>query len=101
MFLIRTRGRPWRDAPNRVLAITTLGALAVALAIPFLPLGVWFGFQTPPALTTAALAGIVIVYLVCAELVKPLAIGGGLRRARLSPGRSPGSSLAAGAAPAG
>jgi len=81
VFLIRTRGRPWRDMPNPVLVISTLGALAVALAIPFSPLGAWFGFQTPPPLVIAALGGIVVVYLVCAELFKPLAIGDELRRA--------------------
>ena len=43
VFLIRTRGRPWRDAPSPVLTISTLGALALALAIPFSPLGIWFG----------------------------------------------------------
>ena len=81
VFLIRTRGRPWRDMPNPVLVISTLGALAVALAIPFSPLGAWFGFQTPPPLVIAALGGIVVVYLVCAELFKPLAIGDELSRA--------------------
>ena len=76
VFLIRTRGRPWRDTPNPMLTISTLAAMAVALAIPFSPLGAWFGFQTPPALVTAALAGIVIIYLTSAELLKPMAISG-------------------------
>ena len=74
VFLIRTRGRPWRDAPNRVLVISTLTALAVALAIPFSPIGASFGFVTPPVHVTLALAGIVAAYLVCAEVFKPLAI---------------------------
>jgi Mg2+-importing ATPase len=80
VFLIRTRGRPWRDMPNPILTITTLGALAVALAIPFSPLGEWFGFQDLPTPVAITLAGIVVVYLVCAELFKPLAIAGGVRR---------------------
>jgi Mg2+-importing ATPase len=79
VFLIRTRGRPWRDAPNRALVISTLAALIVALAIPFSPLGAWFGFVTPPARVTLALSGIVAAYLVCAELFKPLAISVALR----------------------
>ena len=74
VFLIRTRGRPWRDRPNRVLTISTLGALTVALAIPLSPLGAWFGFQAPPPHVLLVLAGIVAAYLVCAELCKPLAI---------------------------
>jgi Mg2+-importing ATPase len=74
VFLIRTRGRPWRDMPNPVLTTSTLAALALALAIPFSPLGAWFGFRAPPAHVTLALAGIVAAYLICAELCKPLAI---------------------------
>jgi P-type Mg2+ transporter len=74
VFLIRTRGRPWRDAPNPLLVISTLGALAAALIIPFSPLGTWFGFQAPGAQLTVALAGVVAAYLVVAELLKPLAI---------------------------
>ena len=99
VFLIRTRGRPWRDAPNRVLTISTLAALAVALAIPFSPLGVWFGFKAPPAAVTLALAAIVVAYLVCAELFKPLAISvkaeGGTVRGTFKVGRL-GISAAAG-----
>jgi P-type Mg2+ transporter len=79
VFLIRTRGRPWRDAPNPLLTVSTLGALAAALIIPFSPLGAWFGFQAPGAQLTVALAGVVAAYLVCAELLKPLAIEGSAR----------------------
>jgi Mg2+-importing ATPase len=75
VFLIRTRGRPWRDKPNPILLATTLGALAAALAVPFSPVGVWLGFHAPPAVVTLALAAIVLAYLACAELVKPLAMG--------------------------
>jgi Mg2+-importing ATPase len=74
VFLIRTRGRPWRDMPNPVLTISTLCALALAMAIPFSPLGAWFGFRTPQPVVTLALGGLVIAYLTCAELIKPLAI---------------------------
>ncbi len=74
IFLIRTPGRPWKDMPNPWLAASTVGALLVALAIPFTPLGALFGFQPPPAQVTLVLAGLVVAYLVAAELVKPLAI---------------------------
>ena len=64
--------------PNPALTLTTLGALAVALMIPFSPLGAWFGFQTPSATVNLTLAAIVGIYLLCAELVKPYAILGAL-----------------------
>ena len=80
VFIIRTRGRPWRDLPNPILTITTLAALALALAIPFSPVGAWFGFQNLPPHLIIALGAIVAVYLVCAEAFKPLAITDSLRR---------------------
>jgi len=82
VFLIRTRGRPWRDTPNPVLTSSTLAALVVAVAVPLSPLGRWFGFHPPPVTVLLALAGIVVAYLVCAELLKGLAVGELPRSAR-------------------
>ena len=79
VFLIRTRGRPWHDLPNPKLTASTLGALALALVIPFTPLGAWFGFVAPPWHVMAALGAVVATYLVAAELIKPLAINGVLK----------------------
>jgi Mg2+-importing ATPase len=80
VFLIRTRGRFWRNAPGRALAASTLGALTVALAVPFSPLDAWFGFRAPPLPVIAILAAIVVAYLGCAELVKALAMSAPDRR---------------------
>jgi Mg2+-importing ATPase len=74
VFLIRTRGRPWRDTPNRVLLASTLAALVLALPIPFMPFADWLGFRVPPLPVLAALAAIVVLYLVSVELVKPFAM---------------------------
>ncbi|WP_082979592.1 magnesium-translocating P-type ATPase [Labrys sp. WJW] len=74
IFLIRTAGRPWRNRPSPMLAASSLFALLVALVVPFTPLGPWFGFVAPPPGLLLATAGIVILYLVCVELLKPLAI---------------------------
>ena len=71
IFLIRTNGRPWRDRPHAGLVASTLLALLVALALPFTPMGGWFGFAAPPAAMLAALAAIVIVYLGAVEWLKP------------------------------
>jgi Mg2+-importing ATPase len=88
VFLIRTPRRAWLDAPGRVLVISTLGALAVALAIPFSPLGHWFGFAPLPPVVLAALAGVVALYLAAAEVVKPFAtVGAGNPGPRTAKGR--------------
>jgi P-type Mg2+ transporter len=74
IFIIRTNGRPWQNLPQPVLAASSLVALLVAMVLPFTPAGAWFGFVTPPPLMLSGIGLIVLVYLVCAELLKPLAI---------------------------
>jgi Mg2+-importing ATPase len=74
IFIIRTNGRPWQDFPHPALAASSLAAFAVAMVLPFTPLGTWFGFETPPILMLAGTGIIVIVYLVSAELLKRWAI---------------------------
>lgn len=75
IFIIRTNGRPWRDLPRPALAASSLLALLGAMVLPFTPAGAWFGFQAPPPMTLAAVGLLVVLYLVCSELLKPLAIG--------------------------
>jgi Mg2+-importing ATPase len=80
IFIIRTNGRPWRNWPDPALAASSLIALLVAMVLPFTPLGAWFGFVAPPPIVMAGIAFLVVVYLACAELLKPFAIRSGRRR---------------------
>lgn len=73
IFIIRTSARPWRDAPRPLLTVSTLGALAVAMAAPFTPISGWFGFQPPPLEAILGLCAVVCVYLASAELLKRFA----------------------------
>ena len=77
IFIIRTNGRPWQNWPDPVLSISSLIALLVAMILPFTPLGSWFGFVAPPPLMMAGIAALVVIYLGCAELLKPIAISAG------------------------
>jgi len=74
IFIIRTNGRPWSNRPHPALTTSSLVALAVAMVLPFSAVGAWFGFESPPPEVLAAIAGLLVVYLVAAELMKPLAI---------------------------
>ncbi|TGD97720.1 magnesium-translocating P-type ATPase [Methylobacterium nonmethylotrophicum] len=74
IVVIRTAARPWRDRPGPALAISSLAALAVALALPFTPLGGWLGFAAPAPAILIAVAGITALYLAAAEVVKPWAM---------------------------
>jgi Mg2+-importing ATPase len=70
IFVIRTNGRPWADLPRPALALSSLGALLVAMVLPFTPVGGWFGFVAPPLVVVASIGGITLAYLVLAELLK-------------------------------
>jgi Mg2+-importing ATPase len=70
IFVIRTNGRPWRDLPRPALALSSMGALLVAMVLPFTPIGGWFGFVAPPLAVVASLGGVTLAYLVLAELLK-------------------------------
>jgi Mg2+-importing ATPase len=70
IFVIRTRGNPFRSRPNRLLVAASLGILALALSLPYSPLAGWLGFVPLPLDFLAAIAGLVIVYLCLAQLAK-------------------------------
>jgi Mg2+-importing ATPase len=74
IFIIRTNGRPWQNLPQPALIVSSLVALLVAMAVPFTPLGRWFGFEPPPLGMLGGIGFLIILYLVCAELLKRAAI---------------------------
>lgn len=73
------------------MTISSLCALAVAMAIPFTPAGAWFGFEAPPPLMLLGLGLVVVTYLACAEQLKRFAIGRLGRAPRLAIGSRGGA----------
>jgi Mg2+-importing ATPase len=74
IFLIRSSGPFWTSRPHWILAATSLGALAFAIALVASPLRSVFGFAPIGAQLGLMLAVIVVCYLICAELAKRLAL---------------------------
>lgn len=72
VFAIRTRRVFFRSQPHTLLMTMAFGAIAVAIAIPMLPIGSWFGFVTPPPLFFAYLIGATVIYLTLVERAKNL-----------------------------
>ncbi|MEI6159180.1 MAG: magnesium-translocating P-type ATPase [Roseococcus sp.] len=80
VFVIRTGGPAWRSLPHRGLAMSSLGALALALVLALSPLGAVIGFAPLPGALLGLIAALVLAYLALAEALK--------RRAVRKPGRA-------------
>jgi P-type Mg2+ transporter len=72
IFAIRTRKSPfWKSKPGKLLTISSISIVAVAIAIPYTVLGdQYFSFVRPPLVFFAVLAALVGSYMVLAEVVK-------------------------------
>src|SRR6185295_5896431 len=73
IFAIRTRRVPFlRSRPSLPLLIAALGVVVVGAVLPFSPLSHVLGFQPLPIGFFAALAAMVVAYLVLVEFAKLL-----------------------------
>jgi P-type Mg2+ transporter len=70
IFVIRTRGNPFKSRAHPVLVATSLSVMLIGAILPFTPLGAYFGFVPPPAQFYAILAAMVVVYLTIVEVAK-------------------------------
>ena len=74
IFVIRTSQRCWRSRPDRLLVLTSLGALGAGIALALSPLGHGLGFVSLPPMLLLAIMSIAVAYLALAELLKPVAM---------------------------
>jgi Mg2+-importing ATPase len=70
IFVIRTRGNPFKSRPHPVLVATSLGVALLGAVLPFTPVGSYFGLVPPPARFYFILAGMALAYLVVVEIAK-------------------------------
>ena len=70
VFAIRTRRSLFQSRPHRLLVGMAVGAIAIAIAIPLLPIGRWFGFVTPPPMFFLFLVVATAAYLAIVEVTK-------------------------------
>jgi len=74
IFLIRSRGAFWASRPQAILVATSIGALAVAVALVLSPLRTLFGFVPIGIELGVALCAVVVCYLAVAEIAKRFAL---------------------------
>ncbi len=70
IFVIRTRGKPWQSRANPWLIASSVGVVALSVALPFTPIGHYFGLVVPPLQYFVILGMMVAAYLVLVEIVK-------------------------------
>ena len=70
IFIIRTRGNPFKSRPHPLLTFTSLVIVAIAIGLPLTPLGTHLGFVAPPAYFYGILALMVVTYLGVVEAAK-------------------------------
>jgi Mg2+-importing ATPase len=70
VLVIRTRRPFFRSAPNWRLLVATALVIAAVMVIPFTPLAGPLGLGRIPAMFFAALAGVLAIYVLSAELAK-------------------------------
>jgi Mg2+-importing ATPase len=80
IFFIRSSAPFWKGRPHRILVLTSLGGLALAVAFAVTPLGSAFGFVPLSASLLLAMGLLVAGYLTAAELVKHTAMAHRPRR---------------------
>jgi Mg2+-importing ATPase len=91
VLVIRSRRPFYRSRPSRLLAVTTVLVVCVAIALPYSPLAGLLGFAPLPGIFLAALAVIVVLYVAGAELLKRhfYRRAGFGRESPVEPGRGP------------
>jgi Mg2+-importing ATPase len=70
VFAIRTRRPFFRSRPHGFLVAMAFGSVAVAVVLPLLAVGQWFGFVAPPPLFFVYLIVATAAYLVLVEITK-------------------------------
>lgn len=70
LLVIRTRRNPLASRPSAALLATVLAVVAVAIALPYTPLGPMLGFVPLPASYLAFVAAATATYLGLVQLVK-------------------------------
>jgi len=72
VFCIRTRRWSFSSRPSWFLVGISISAVAVAIGLPLLSVGKWFGFVTPPPMILIYVIPVTVAYLALVEVTKVL-----------------------------
>lgn len=72
LFVVRTHKSLIKSMPGKLLIGLSVLALIITLALPFSPFAAELGFVVPPFLLMAIVAGILVLYVITADMIKIL-----------------------------
>jgi P-type Mg2+ transporter len=72
VFVIRTRANPFKSKCSPWLAVSSLGVVLLAVAVPFSPIARLLGFVPLPMAFLGVLSMIVLAYLIFVQIVKQM-----------------------------
>ena len=70
IFIIRTRGNPFKSRPCRLLIVTSISVILIAAFLPFTPIATFLGFSKPPPFFYLLLMIMIVAYLATVQVVK-------------------------------
>ncbi len=72
LFVVRTHKSLLKSAPGKLLIALSIAALCITVALPFMPFAKSLGFVVPPFLLLGIIVGILVLYVVTADMIKVL-----------------------------
>lgn len=75
LFVVRTHKSLLKSMPGRLLIILSIVALLLTIFLPFSPFAPQLGFVVPPFKLLGIIAGILILYVITADIIKVLFLG--------------------------
>jgi len=70
VFVIRTSGNPFKSSPSRPLLIGVLAVVAIAMVLPYTPIGHLMSFVPLPAALLGVITALSITYLLLVNVIK-------------------------------
>ena len=70
VFVIRTAGNPFKSRPGRPLLIGVMAVVAIAVVMPYTPVGSLLGFIPLPLSLLGVIAAVAVTYLLVVQAVK-------------------------------
>jgi len=70
LFVLRTHKSLLKSVPGKLLIALSLLAFVITVSLPFMPFAKQLGFVVPPFQLMATIVGILILYVITAEIIK-------------------------------